>query len=139
MKTGWLKGFLILTTALTVSTVVLAQDLRPPREDFEAPPEEFSPFVDDHFPTRVLFGDTHLHTSWSGDAGMAGATLGPDEAYRFTMGEEVTSHLGLRVKLHRPLDFLVIADHAENFWLADFIRHSDPLVLKNRSGSAGTT
>ena len=134
MKTGWLKGFLILTTALTVSTVVLAQDLRPPREDFEAPPEEFSPFVDDHFPTRVLFGDTHLHTSWSGDAGMAGATLGPDEAYRFTMGEEVTSHLGLRVKLHRPLDFLVIADHAENFWLADFIRHSDPLVLKNPLG-----
>jgi hypothetical protein len=112
----------------------LAQDLRPPKEDFEAPKEEFSPFVNDYFPTRVLFGDTHLHTSWSGDAGMGGATLGPEEAYRFTMGEEVMSHLGLRAKLHRPLDFVVVADHAENFGLADFIRRSDPLVLKNPTG-----
>ena len=133
-KTDWLKGLGLVITALTLPSMVFAQDLRPPREDFEAPTEEFSPFVDDHFPTRVLFGDTHLHTSWSGDAGMAGATLGPDEAYRFTMGEEVTSHLGLRAKLHRPLDFLVIADHAENFGLPDFIQRSHPLLMKNPLG-----
>ncbi len=133
-RAQWVRGFGVFITALTLPHVALAQDIRPAREDFEAPAEEFSPFVDDHFPTRVLFGDTHLHTSWSGDAGMAGATLGPDEAYRFTMGQEVTSHLGLRAKLHRPLDFLVIADHAENFGLPDFIQRSDPLLLKNPLG-----
>jgi len=34
--------------------------------------------VGDHFANRVFFGDTHLHSSWSTDVGMAGATLGPD-------------------------------------------------------------
>ena len=133
--TGWLKrlGFFIVG-ALALPGLALAQDLVPDADKFEPPEREYSPFVDDYFPTRVLFGDTHLHTSWSGDAGMAGATLGPDEAYRISRGEEVTSHLGRRVKLHRPLDFLVVADHAENFGLADFIRRSDPLLLKNPTG-----
>ncbi len=52
------------------------------------------PFADDHFPTRVLWGDTHLHTSWSADAGMLGGKLGPDAAYRVTRGETVTSYEG---------------------------------------------
>ncbi len=125
---------LFIVGALAVPWLAFAQDLVPDEDKFEPQPPQFSPFVDDYFPTRVLFGDTHLHTSWSGDAGMAGATLGPDEAYRFSRGEEVISHLGRRVKLHRPLDFLVIADHAENFGLADFIRRSDPLLLKNPTG-----
>jgi len=112
----------------------LAQDLLPPRDLVTAPRAEYSPYVDDHFPNRVYFGDTHLHSSWSTDAGMAGATLGPDVAYRVSRGEEVTSHLGWRVKLIRPLDFLVLADHAENLGLADFIRRSDPLILANETG-----
>ncbi len=77
----------------------------------------------------------HLHTSWSTDAGMAGATLGPDAAYRVSRGEEVLSHLGWRVKLTRPLDFLVVADHAENLGLADFIRRSDPINLSDQAGA----
>ena len=56
------------------------QDLLPAREDVAAPKAEYSPYADDHFPNRMYFGDTHLHTSWSTDAGMAGATLGPDAA-----------------------------------------------------------
>lgn len=92
---------------------------------------EHSPYVYDHFPNRVFFGDTHLHTSWATDAVMACATLGPDEAYRVSRGEEVRSYLGWRVKLNRPLDFLVVADHAENLGLADFIRRSDPILLSN--------
>ena len=58
----------------------------------------------------------------------------PDEAYRVSRGEEVRSHLGWRVKLNRPLDFLVVADHAENLGLADFIRRSDPIILANETG-----
>jgi len=80
----------------------------------------YSPYLKgDHTPApddgmRPYYGDTHLHSSFSTDAGMLGTTLGPDEAYRFARGEEVKSNTGLPVRLRRPLDFLVISDHAEN-------------------------
>lgn len=68
---------------------------------------DYSPFVDRHVPDKVLWGDTHLHTSYSVDAGFFGTTLTPGTAYRFARGEEVVSSTGLRVKLIRPLDWLV--------------------------------
>lgn len=123
----------ILLMGIT-ATAALAQDLLPSRDTVKGPKKEYSPYAGDHFPNNVYFGDTHLHTSWSVDAGMAGATLGPDEAYRVSRGEEVTSHTGWKVKLIRPLDFVVVADHAENLGLADFIRRSDPIVLANETG-----
>ena len=97
----------------------------------------YSPYLKgDHTPApddgmRPYYGDTHLHTSYSTDAGMVGATLGPDEAYRFARGEEVKSNSGLPVRLQRPLDFLVISDHAENLGLAPMIAESNPALLKN--------
>jgi len=112
----------------------IAQDLHVAKENVPQPKQEYSPYVDDHYPQNVYFGDTHLHTSWSTDAGMGGATLGPDEAYRAARGEEVTSFAGWKFKLNRPLDFIVVADHAENLGLADFIRRSDPIILANKTG-----
>jgi hypothetical protein len=82
----------------------------------------------------VFFGDTHLHTSYSTDAGMIGNFLGPDEAYRFARGETVRASGGERAKLIRPLDFLVVADHAENLGPADLIADSDPGLLRNAWG-----
>ncbi|WP_340318290.1 DUF3604 domain-containing protein [Rhizorhabdus argentea] len=64
--------------------------------------------------TNLYWGDTHLHTSYSADAfGLGNFTVGPEEAYRLARGEEVSSTSGLRAKLRRPLDFLVVSDHAE--------------------------
>lgn len=85
-------------------------------------------------PQTPLFGDTHLHSSRSTDAGMGGASLGPEVAYRASRGDQVTSHTGLSFQLDRPLDFVILADHAENLGLADFLRRSDPLVLNNATG-----
>ncbi len=82
----------------------------------------------------VYWGDTHLHTSYSTDSGMLGNTLGPEEAYRFARGEEVRSAAGLRARLIRPLDFLVVADHAENLGLSVMIAESNPELLKNKWG-----
>lgn len=73
----------------------------------------YSPYAGRNFPTQVFWGDTHLHTSNSMDARAFGATLGPEEAYRFARGDEITSSHGLQVKLSRPLDWLVIADHSD--------------------------
>jgi hypothetical protein len=94
----------------------------------------YSPYPAKTFPSRVYFGDTHLHTAYSADAGMAGAIVGPEEAYRFARGEEIKSNTGLPVKLARPLDFLVIADHAENLGLAPMIAASDPGLLQSEWG-----
>lgn len=65
------------------------------------------------YPDTVYWGDTHLHTSDSADAFAFGARIGPEEALRFARGEAVTSTSGIEAQLSRPLDFLVIADHAE--------------------------
>ena len=74
----------------------------------------YSPYAERDFPTGVYFGDTHLHTSLSFDAGAFGNRLGLEEAYRFARGGEVTASSGQPVRLSRPLDFLVVADHSDN-------------------------
>jgi hypothetical protein len=94
----------------------------------------YSPYPTQTFPNRVYFGDTHLHTSYSWDAGMIGNTLGPDEAYRFARGETVPSSTGLKTRLARPLDFLVIADHAEGLGASPMLAQGDPIVLKDPLG-----
>ena len=95
---------------------------------------EYSPYLDQSYPTKVLFGDTHLHTSFSTDAGMIGNYLGPDDAYRFARGEVVKASGGTRARLVRPLDFLVVADHSENLGLAPLIEESNPELLQNPWG-----
>jgi hypothetical protein len=74
----------------------------------------YSPYAGRTFPSLPLFGDTHIHTADSMDAGAFGARLSPRDAYRFAKGEEITSSTGQRVKLIRPLDFLVVSDHSDN-------------------------
>jgi hypothetical protein len=96
----------------------------------------YSPYPAQDFPNRVFFGDTHLHTSYSADAGMIGNTLGPDEAYRFAKGETVTSSTGLPARLARPLDFLVVADHAENLGLAPLLSARDEALLATEFGQS---
>lgn len=65
-------------------------------------------------PDNVYWGDTHVHTSYSFDAGAFGNTLDPTVAYRYARGEEVTASMGMKTKLIKPLDFLVVADHSDN-------------------------
>ena len=108
-------------------------------QDIREPQKHYSPYVerkaaDANFAEGVYWGDTHLHTSYSTDAGMMGNTLGPDVAFRFAKGEEVIASHGMRVRLIRPLDFLVVADHAENLGLAPFIAESNPELLKSEWG-----
>jgi hypothetical protein len=94
----------------------------------------YSPYPEVTFPNRVYFGDTHLHTSYSADAGMVGNTLGPEEAYRFAKGQAVKSSTGVIARLARPLDFLVVADHAENLGLAPLLAAKDPALLATDFG-----
>jgi len=95
---------------------------------------EYSPYLNHAYPDQVFFGDTHLHTAYSTDAGMIGNRLGPEEAYRFARGETVTASAGQRARLIRPLDFLVVADHSENLGLSVLIQESNPDLLRNAFG-----
>ena len=91
--------------------------------------DHYSPFAGRNFPTSVYWGDTHLHTGMSMDAGAFGARLLPEDAYRFARGEEVTSSTGLKVKLSRPLDFLVVADHSDGLGFFPRLLSGDPKLL----------
>ena len=94
----------------------------------------YSPYAERKFPTRPLFGDTHVHTSFSMDAGAFGCRLGPREAYRLARGEEVRASSGQPVKLSRPLDFLVVADHSDNMGFFPQLLAGDEKLLANPTG-----
>src|SRR5688572_23922810 len=94
----------------------------------------YSPYAGRNFPTRPFFGDTHLHTAISMDAGAFGARLGPREAYRLASGEEIMASSGQPVKLSRPLDFLVVADHSDNMGFFPKLLAGEPAMLADPTG-----
>jgi hypothetical protein len=96
--------------------------------------EPYSPYAQRNFPNLPLWGDTHLHTAISFDAGAFGARLLPPDAYRFAKGEEVISSTGQPVKLSRPLDFLVVADHSDNMGFFPKLQAGAPYVMADEKG-----
>ena len=94
-----------------------------------APRLSYSPYAGRKHPTRVYFGDTHLHTANSGDAFTEGNKLSPEDAYRYARGEEVISSTGVPIKLSRPLDFLVVSDHAEGLGLSIELYNGNPALV----------
>ncbi len=126
-----------LLAILLLAGPALAQDPTPDEEGLEAAfpaVEHYSPYADRAFPTNVYWGDTHLHTGMSMDAGAFGARLLPDDAYRFARGEELTTSTGQRARLSRPLDFLVVADHSDNMGFFPRLRAGEPAMLADPTG-----
>ena len=91
----------------------------------------FSPYAKQTFARNVYWGDTHLHSSLSADAFGLGVSLGPEAAFRFATGETVTTSGGLQARLSRPLDFMVLADHAESLGMMNLVQSGDPRVLSD--------
>lgn len=96
--------------------------------------KNYSPYAFRKFPDQVLFGDMHIHSNLSPDAGLLGTSLSPGDVYRAARGETVTSNTGQPFRLVRPLDFLVLTDHAEAMGLASMIRESNPILLSSTRG-----
>ena len=129
----------VLGTVALLSTagIARAQDPIPPKEGLESAfpaQDHFSPYAGRNFATQVYWGDTHLHTGMSMDAGAFGARLNPDDAHRFARGEELTSSTGLPVRLDRPLDFLVVADHSDNMGFFPRLFAGDRDMLADPTG-----
>ena len=123
--------------AAALVSPAFAQDVgAPTKEQLQQalPKPSYSPYADRDFPTRPFFGDTHLHTSFSMDAGAFGARLGPKDAYRFARGEQVISSTGQPAKLSRPLDFLVVTDHSDNMGFFPDLFAGKPDLLADATG-----
>ena len=121
--------------SMSTSTMSAAQDQIPDKEAVAArhSKAEYSPYVGREYPTHVYWGDTHLHTAVSVDAGTM-CRLGQEEAFRFARGEEVVATGGFRARLSRPLDWIVVADHAEMYGLMPQLLKGDPEILATETG-----
>ena len=135
-----MKYLTSLFLTLSLSTAAHAQ-MPPPTDDVKdsfPSQKHYSPYAGRNFPTKVLWGDTHVHTGNSLDAGAFGARLTPEDAHRFARGEELTTSTGLRAKLSRPLDFLVVADHSDNMGFFPRLNSGDPKCWPTRLVGNGT-
>ena len=95
----------------------------------------YSPYAFQTYPENVYWGDTHLHTNLSADAfNFGNRGIGPEEAYRFARGQVIHASNGMPVKLSRPLDFVVIADHAENAGVMRYLESADEDVVTDPLG-----
>lgn len=81
------------------------------------------------YPERAYFGDTHVHTGWSFDAGLDGAVTSPEDAFRLASGAEVASNSGQMVKLQRPLDWMVITDHSDGMGTINEVQSGNPEMI----------
>jgi len=94
----------------------------------------YSPYANRAFAENVYFGDTHVHTGLSADAGGGGTTLLPRDAYRFARGEQVISNTGQPVRLARPYDFFMITDHSDAMGAITDIISGAPNIIADEQG-----
>ncbi|MDX2447682.1 MAG: DUF3604 domain-containing protein [Desulfobacterales bacterium] len=121
-----------LIAALMISQPVVASDAGTPTAEKLSNAytgKAYSPYANRGIPERPLWGDSHLHTSLSMDAGLFGNRLPPREAYRFARGETVVSSTGQAVRLSRPLDWLVVADHSDGMGFFGDIAAGKPELM----------
>ena len=124
MKSHWMAKAAVV--ALGLSLVACGQV-----SDLVSGKKSDADIKETEYPEQVYFGDTHLHTANSSDAFGLGVRLGPEEALRFAMGEQVTSTTGIKAKLDRPLDFLVIADHSDGLAALKAIHDAPKFLLRD--------
>lgn len=89
----------------------------------------YSPYAGRNFPSQLLWGEMHLHTSWSGDAIAGGTRVDPDQALQYAKGAEITSNTGQQVKLPRPHDWMMVADHSDALNVMNGVLKGDPKLM----------
>jgi len=126
-------ALLLLSTASTGEMIGIATSKETLSKSYAG--KAYSPFAGRNFPDLPLWGDSHLHTSLSFDAGGFGNRLDPRAAYRFARGEEVIASSGQPVRLARPLDWLAITDHSDGMGFIDDVLAASPLVTNYEQGA----
>ncbi len=129
---------LSLVVVLLISNVAWSQMPPPGNAEQALSPnftgKSYSPYAGRQTTLMPLWGDTHLHTEESFDAGAFGNRLGIEEAYRFARGEEIVATSGFPAKLSRPLDWLVVSDHSDNAGFFTDLMSGAPNILGHPLG-----
>jgi hypothetical protein len=94
----------------------------------------YSPYAERSFPTYPRWGETHLHTGYSMDAGLFGTRLLHEEAYRFARGEQIIASSGQPVKLSRPLDWIAITDHSDMMGFVQGVIAGESVIMASEQG-----
>jgi hypothetical protein len=131
-----MRGMIFLALATAVAIPAGAQDIPPDATAGVLAGRPYSPYANRAFPERVYFGDTHVHTALSADAGGGGTRLLPRDSYRLARGEQVVSNTGQPVKLSRPLDFYMITDHSDGMGAITDILAGAPNIVADEQGRA---
>jgi hypothetical protein len=95
----------------------------------------YSPYAEHDYPTELLFGETHIHSALSADAGGGGTTLLPRDLYRFARGEQLLSNTGQPVKLDRPLDFMCLTEHTDGMGVITDILKGSANIMADKQGA----
>ena len=115
---------------LSVSTAIASSEGKGPSEAAK----KYSPYANSDMPMNVYWGDSHVHTGLSLDAGLFGNVLVPDDAYRLAKGEQLTASSGVPIQLSRPLDWLVVTDHTDLMGIATDIKEGTENILADKKG-----
>ena len=136
-KTSLLSLSLLCSMLLLGASLAAAQEMQVNKEQLsdQYTRKVYSPFADRTHPITPLWGDTHLHTSLSFDAGAFGNRLNPRAAYRFARGEQVIASSGQPVRLSRPLDWIAITDHSDGMGFTDDALSASPFITNYEQGA----
>lgn len=127
-------AYMSAVLASVIALPAFPQDLPPDAAADVLQGRPYSPFADRGFPEQALFGDTHVHSALSADAGGGGTSLMPRDMYRFARGEQVVSNTGQPVKLPRPFDFYMLTEHTDGMGVITDIKKGAPNIMADADG-----
>ncbi len=123
------KRLLVNPYLIGVATVVTTASMLASASD-----ESYSPYAERLFPTELLFGETHVHSALSADAGGGGTKLMPRDVYRFAHGDQVVSSTGQTVRLARAFDFFALTEHTDGMGVITDILSGAPNIMADEQG-----
>ena len=82
---------------------------------------------------NAYFGDVHVHTGWSFDALTNGSKTTPTDAYAWAQGKAITGSGGPEMQIKTPLDFYMVADHAEYMGVFNQMSNPDSPISKTET------
>ena len=88
---------------------------------------------------NAYFGDVHVHTGWSFDALTNGSKTTPMDAYAWAQGKPITGSGGPDMKITVPLDFYMVADHAEYMGVFNQMSNPDSPISKTEIAKGVTS
>lgn len=113
---SWFRFSIPFTLACLIASAPITLGADPAFERTE----EREPCAEHSSLRRPLFGDLHVHTSYSFDSYISSQRRDPWDAYQYAKGEPILlpdedGEQTVEARIQRPLDFAAITDHSEFF------------------------